>query len=197
MIPATPKALEVALEGWTLRDILAHGVIDYHPTPVGPASVTADHMQERFEAGACDGFWASIDVYEDGVDTFVDEAVPLLRRPSPVRAGRPAHGPCGVRTTASSHSHTIDEGLLRSAIGPLRLRHHACRGPIGFTCQSFYSVSVDPSLVSFSVIKTSTATESAPHAPTRVDARYRPHESCCRTALWPALSKHGWSAEAG
>ncbi|KAA9108069.1 flavin reductase family protein [Microbacterium rhizomatis] len=29
-------------------------------------------------------------------------------------------------------------------------------GPIGFTCQSFYSVSVDPPLVSFSVMTTST-----------------------------------------
>jgi len=31
--PRSPRALEVAREGWTLRDILAHGVIDYHPTP--------------------------------------------------------------------------------------------------------------------------------------------------------------------
>ncbi|MHA7279919.1 NtaA/DmoA family FMN-dependent monooxygenase [Arthrobacter sp. MDT2-2] len=77
--PRSPKALEVAREGWTLRDVLAHGVIDYHPTPVGPASVTADHLQEWFEAGACDGFWVSIDVYEDGIDTFVDEVVPLLQ----------------------------------------------------------------------------------------------------------------------
>ena len=73
------RALEVAREGWTIRDILAHGVIDYHPTPVGPASVTADHMQEWFEAGACDGFWVSIDINEDGIDTFVDEVVPLLQ----------------------------------------------------------------------------------------------------------------------
>lgn len=29
-------------------------------------------------------------------------------------------------------------------------------GPIGFTCQSFYSVSMEPPLVSFSVMKTST-----------------------------------------
>lgn len=29
-------------------------------------------------------------------------------------------------------------------------------GPIGFTCQSFYSVSTDPPLISFSVMKTST-----------------------------------------
>ncbi|GAB3548744.1 NtaA/DmoA family FMN-dependent monooxygenase [Arthrobacter tumbae] len=77
--PRSPRALEVAREGWTIRDILAHGVIDYHPTPVGEASVTADHMQEWFEASACDGFWVSIDVNEDGVDTFVDEVVPLLQ----------------------------------------------------------------------------------------------------------------------
>lgn len=77
--PRSPRALQVAREGWTIRDILAHGVIDYHPTPVGDASVTADHMQEWFEAGACDGFWVSIDVNEDGIDTFVDEVVPLLQ----------------------------------------------------------------------------------------------------------------------
>ena len=77
--PRSPRALEVAREGWTIREILAHGVIDYHPTPVGPATVTADHMQERFEAGAADGFWISIDAYEDGIDTFVDEVVPILQ----------------------------------------------------------------------------------------------------------------------
>lgn len=77
--PRSVRALDVAREGWTIRDILAHGVIDYHPTPAGPASVTADHMQEWFEAGACDGFWVSIDINEDGIDTFVDEVVPLLQ----------------------------------------------------------------------------------------------------------------------
>ena len=35
--PPLRRALEVANEGWTIRDVLAHGVIDYHPTPVGPA----------------------------------------------------------------------------------------------------------------------------------------------------------------
>lgn len=77
--PRSPRALEVAREGWTVREILAYGVIDYHPTPVGPASVTADHMQEWFDAGAVDGFWVSIDAYEDGIDTFVDEVVPILQ----------------------------------------------------------------------------------------------------------------------
>lgn len=73
------RALEIALEGWTIRDILAHGVIAHHPTPVGPASVTADHLQEWFEAGACDGFWVFLDINEDGIDTFVDEVVPILQ----------------------------------------------------------------------------------------------------------------------
>lgn len=77
--PRSTRALEVAREGWTIRDILAHGVIDYHPTPVGTASVTADHLQEWFEAGACDGFWVSTDINEDGIDTFVDEVIPLLQ----------------------------------------------------------------------------------------------------------------------
>ncbi|MFF0905600.1 UNVERIFIED_CONTAM: NtaA/DmoA family FMN-dependent monooxygenase [Kocuria sp. CPCC 205316] len=77
--PRSSRALQVARQGWTIRDVLAHGVIDYHPTPVGPASATADHLQEWFEAGAADGFWVSIDVYEDGIDTFVDEVVPILQ----------------------------------------------------------------------------------------------------------------------
>lgn len=77
--PRAPRALEVAREGWTIREILAHGVIDYHPTPVGPPEVTADHMQEWFESGAVDGFWVSHDVYQDGIDTFVDSVVPILQ----------------------------------------------------------------------------------------------------------------------
>lgn len=77
--PRSAQALKVAREGWTLREILAHGVIDYHPTPVGTPEVIADHMQEWFEAGAADGFWISVDVYEDGIDTFVDQVVPILQ----------------------------------------------------------------------------------------------------------------------
>jgi len=77
--PRAMHAFEVAREGWTVREILAHGVIDYHPTPVGTASDVADHMQEWFEAGAVDGFWVSVDVYEDGIDTFVDDVVPILQ----------------------------------------------------------------------------------------------------------------------
>lgn len=73
------NALKIANEGWTLRDILAHGVIDYHPTVVGPPVDVADHMQEWFEAEAVDGFWLSPDVYEDGLSPLVNEVIPLLQ----------------------------------------------------------------------------------------------------------------------
>ncbi|BBH63866.1 nitrilotriacetate monooxygenase [Actinoplanes sp. OR16] len=79
MDPRSGIVLDVARQGWSPRDILAHGVIDYHPTTVGPGEVHADHLQKWFEAGAADGFWLSPDVYEDGVDAFVDEVVPLLQ----------------------------------------------------------------------------------------------------------------------
>lgn len=78
--PRSGIALDIARQGWTVRDVLAHGVIDFHPTVVGPAHLHADHLQEWFKAGAVDGFWLSPDVFEDGVDAFVDEVVPLLQQ---------------------------------------------------------------------------------------------------------------------
>ncbi|WP_340265800.1 NtaA/DmoA family FMN-dependent monooxygenase [Sphingobium mellinum] len=77
--PRSANALSIAREGWTVRDILAHGVIDYHPVIAGPAVEAADHMQAWFEAEAVDGFWVSPDIYEGGVDAFVDGVVPLLQ----------------------------------------------------------------------------------------------------------------------
>jgi 3-hydroxy-9,10-secoandrosta-1,3,5(10)-triene-9,17-dione monooxygenase reductase component len=60
----------------------------------------------------------------------------------------------------STQQHPIDPRAFRDALG-----HYASgitiiagydgEGPIGFTCQSFYSVSMDPPLVSFSVMTTS------------------------------------------
>jgi len=77
--PRSHHALKIAKEGWSIRDILAHGVIDYHPVIVGAAVEAADHMHEWFEAGAADGFWISADVNDDGIDAFVDGVVPLLQ----------------------------------------------------------------------------------------------------------------------
>ncbi|WP_461187948.1 flavin reductase family protein [Arthrobacter sp. Z4-13] len=67
-------------------------------------------------------------------------------------------------TTAAdtpSQSHSIDQSSFRSTVGRYAsgitiITGYDDQGPTGFTCQSFYSVSVDPPLVSFSVMKTST-----------------------------------------
>lgn len=77
--PRSAHALAVAREGWSVKDILAHGVIDYHPAIVGPPQEAADHMQAWFDAEAVDGFWISPDVYDDGIDAFVDGVVPILQ----------------------------------------------------------------------------------------------------------------------
>lgn len=55
----------------------------------------------------------------------------------------------------------VDPALFRSAVSHYASGITIISGmedaePVGFTCQSFYSVSLDPQLVSFSVMKTST-----------------------------------------
>ncbi|MGT2896146.1 NtaA/DmoA family FMN-dependent monooxygenase [Streptococcus entericus] len=77
--PRLENVLKVAREGWTLREIVYHSVIDYHPTAVGNAEDIADHMTVWFEAGAADGFWVMPDVYADDLPRFVDEVVPILQ----------------------------------------------------------------------------------------------------------------------
>lgn len=64
----------------------------------------------------------------------------------------------------------VDRQLFRSVLG------HFCSGitvvaaladdgPVGFTCQSFFSVSLDPPLVAFSVAHTSTSYPRLKHRP--------------------------------
>ncbi|WP_228803184.1 hypothetical protein [Nocardia farcinica] len=45
----------------------------------GTATDVAEHMQEWFEAGACDGFSIALDAFHDGFDAFVDQVVPILQ----------------------------------------------------------------------------------------------------------------------
>ncbi|MDT0170248.1 NtaA/DmoA family FMN-dependent monooxygenase [Pseudarthrobacter sp. BRE9] len=78
--PRSPRALEVAKEGWTVRQVLHHAVIDYHPSPIGPPEVIADHLQEWFEADAADGFWVIPGVIPEGMDSFVDGVIPILQQ---------------------------------------------------------------------------------------------------------------------
>lgn len=77
--PRTENIIRVAREGWTLREVVYHSVIDYHPAAVGTPEDVADHLTEWFESGAADGFWVMPDVYETDLTRFVEEVVPILQ----------------------------------------------------------------------------------------------------------------------
>ncbi|GAB6927901.1 NtaA/DmoA family FMN-dependent monooxygenase [Paenibacillus sp. JCM 10914] len=78
--PRSERVLQLALKGLTVRDILAHGVINYHPVITGTPEQVADFMEEWFLAEACDGFAIQPDISFDGVAVFVDEVVPILQK---------------------------------------------------------------------------------------------------------------------
>ena len=77
--PRSSRALELVKTGMTIRDVLAHGVINYHPVIVGTAEEVADFMEEWFVKGACDGFAIQPDVSFDGIADFVDQVIPILQ----------------------------------------------------------------------------------------------------------------------
>lgn len=79
-VPRAALALELAGRGLTSREILGHGVLDQNPGVVGTAEQAADILQEWMEAGVADGFTLTIDDLHDGLDDFVDQVVPILRR---------------------------------------------------------------------------------------------------------------------
>jgi len=78
--PRSVYALELAQRGMTVRDVLAHGVINYHPVIVGTPEQVADFMENWFVAGACDGFAIQPDVSFDGVSDFVNQVIPILQK---------------------------------------------------------------------------------------------------------------------
>ncbi|MEU0236319.1 NtaA/DmoA family FMN-dependent monooxygenase [Nocardiopsis sp. NPDC006198] len=80
------QALALAHEGFSPRDILAHGVLDSNPGLVGTPEAAAHLMQEWFEAEAVDGFVLVIDDLHDGIDAFADLVSPILRERGLLRA---------------------------------------------------------------------------------------------------------------
>jgi 3-hydroxy-9,10-secoandrosta-1,3,5(10)-triene-9,17-dione monooxygenase reductase component len=85
--------------------------------------------------------------------------------PVPAPSGRGGRGMSG-----DADPRPIDSGHFRAVLG------HFCsgitvvaalgdEGPVGFTCQSFFSVSLDPPLVAFSVAHTSTSYPRLKHQP--------------------------------
>lgn len=77
--PRSPRALELLKQGLSIRDVLAHGVINYHPVVAGTAVQVADFLEEWFLAGATDGFSVVLDIAYDGVADFVEQVVPILQ----------------------------------------------------------------------------------------------------------------------
>lgn len=77
--PRIENIIRVAREGWTLREVVYHSVIDFHPAAVGTPKDIADYLTDWFEAGAVDGFWVMPDSYEVDLPRFVDEVVPILQ----------------------------------------------------------------------------------------------------------------------
>lgn len=77
--PRAPLALRLAKEGWTVRDVIAHGIIQYHPVAVGAPEQVADMLQHWFESGVGGGFTITPDA-ADGVEDFVDHVVPILQK---------------------------------------------------------------------------------------------------------------------
>ncbi|MGV0110658.1 NtaA/DmoA family FMN-dependent monooxygenase [Arthrobacter sp. CP30] len=122
--PRSTHALKIASEGWTVRDILAHGVIDYHPVIVGPPVAAADHMQEWFEADAADGFWISPDLEEGVIDDFVDGVVPILQDRGLFHrdyAGTPSATTSAHRHTGTRRGRSARRPVTRPPLSPVHL----------------------------------------------------------------------------
>ncbi|SFF03988.1 FMN-dependent oxidoreductase, nitrilotriacetate monooxygenase family [Paenibacillus algorifonticola] len=77
--PRSPIALKLLLQGLSVRDVLAHGVINYHPVVAGTPTQVADFLEEWFLAEACDRFSVVPDVSFDGVADFVNQVIPILQ----------------------------------------------------------------------------------------------------------------------
>lgn len=88
--------------------------------------------------------------------------------PGAPAVGAPAVGATSAAGTTSAVGTTpaveaapaFDERSYRDAMGGFAsgvtvITTHGTDGPVGFTCQSFFSVSIDPPLITFSIARTS------------------------------------------
>ncbi|GGK90771.1 nitrilotriacetate monooxygenase component A [Nocardia jinanensis] len=66
--------------GYTLRDALFEFGAGGHRRIIGTPQDVADTIEEWFRAGAADGFNLMPDAFPQGLEIFVDEVVPILRR---------------------------------------------------------------------------------------------------------------------
>lgn len=74
------RAVELARQGLTIREILAYGPINYHPVVVGTPEKIANFLQQWFEAGVGGGFNITPDSGLTALTDFVDQVVPILQK---------------------------------------------------------------------------------------------------------------------
>ena len=79
MDPRSNRALELLQSGLSIKDVLAHGVINYHPVVVGTPEMIADFLEDWYLSDAADGFSIVPDSTHDGVEDFVDKVIPILQ----------------------------------------------------------------------------------------------------------------------
>jgi FMN-dependent oxidoreductase (nitrilotriacetate monooxygenase family) len=73
-------AYDLALQGFTIREVLAHGPINYHPIFLGTPEQVADKFQQWFEAGVGKGFCVVPDSGLESLTDFVEQVVPILQK---------------------------------------------------------------------------------------------------------------------
>lgn len=73
-------AYDLAMKGFTIREVLAHGPINYHPIFLGTPEQIADKFQLWFEAGVGKGFIVVPDSGLESLTDFVEQVVPILQK---------------------------------------------------------------------------------------------------------------------
>lgn len=81
--PGDPRALracELARSGLSIRDIIAHGPINYHPVALGTPEQIADLLEQWFKADIGGGFNITPDSGLSGLTDFVEQVIPILQK---------------------------------------------------------------------------------------------------------------------
>ncbi|RJS02800.1 LLM class flavin-dependent oxidoreductase [Xanthomonas sp. CFBP 7698] len=77
--PRAQRAYALALQGWSLHDILAHGVLGHHPVAIGTPEQVADFLEAWFRADIGGGFTILPDAGLGALTDFVEQVVPILQ----------------------------------------------------------------------------------------------------------------------
>ncbi|WP_187262255.1 hypothetical protein [Pontibacter beigongshangensis] len=74
------KGAQLAKKGFTIRQVLAHGPINYHPIFLGTPESIANKFQQWFEAGVGKDFSVVPGSGLGSLTDFVEQVVPILQK---------------------------------------------------------------------------------------------------------------------